>query len=555
MRTRHLNIIESATGVVIEALEQRRVLSVALDHGLLVVRGTAGDDQLQIYASHESDRLEVRDNGLRSLHDVAQITGIVIQGGDGNDLLSDWGDLALPMTISGGAGDDTLIGGPGHDLLRGGSGEDLMFGAPGSYGEDWDYHATPYDRVMGPDTIRGADARDDFQPEAGDDDFHGAAVDRASVTFHKGVLRVNGTIGNDVFNISVQSAPCWRWGYQGWGVVAGVNAVSAQPVNWPDVASIQIEGKGGNDVFKISQGGSMGLPAIVVDENGFAQNVVAPGNYELDGSGLLRATDRYGKAVLRDGVLTILGTDAGEEIMIGTFYEPGFVWVHMNGWAAAFRESEVQAIQIYAGGGNDLVEIYNLATAAALHIPMTIDGGAGDDELGGQSNRDELDLIIPGPYTDMGVTLIGGDGNDTLGAGVGPDVLEGGAGDDELWAAYARSTLLGGDGNDVLWGGYGAAVLLGEGGDDTLYLDPARNPYDGGAGLDRVYAFDYNTQQRTLIEQELPSDPANQTDDGQAALPDDQGESTAANYAINPPLSAVFATTPIDKREDEMVWD
>jgi Ca2+-binding RTX toxin-like protein len=554
MRTRRLNIIESATGVVIETLEQRRVLSVALDHGVLVVRGTAGDDQLQIYASREADRLTVKDNGLDTSFAVAQITGILIQGGDGNDLLSDWGDLALPMTISGGTGDDTLIGGVAHDQFRGGSGEDLMLGQWGADREGWDYHPTRYDRIVGPDTLRGSDANDDFQPEAGDDDFHGAAVDRASVTFHKGVLRVNGTAGDDIFNISIDCIGDSRYGLSSWNVAAGVNSVSGLRMNWSDVASIQIEGKGGNDQFKISRGGSAGLLPITVDENGFSQNVVAPGNYELDASGLLRATDRYGTAVLTNGLLTITGSDAAEEIMIGTWYEPDFVWVHMNDWSATFDKSQVQAIQIDARGGNDMVEFFDLTTVG-LHIPITVNGGAGDDDLGGQGDRDHIDLIIPGPYTDMAVTLIGGEGNDTLGAGAGPDRLEGGAGDDLLVAERSQATLLGGDGNDVLWGGYGSAVLLGEGGDDTLYLDPARNPYDGGAGLDRVYAFDYNTQQRTLIEQELPSDPANQTDDGQAAPPADQGESTAANYAINPPLSAVFATTPIDKREDEMVWD
>jgi Ca2+-binding RTX toxin-like protein len=542
MRTRRLKIIEAATGVVIEALEQRRVLSVALDHGILVVQGTAGDDQLQVYTSHYADRLTVKDNGVVRLFAVSEITGILIQGGDGNDLLSDWGDLAIAMTISGGAGDDTLIGGMAHDVLRGGSGEDLMLGQWGADREGWDYHPTQFDRILGPDTLRGSEANDDFQPEAGDDDFHGGAVDRASVTFHKGVLRVNGTTGDDEFNISI-------WGSGAGEIMAGVNQAGGN-IDGSDVLSIEIEGKGGSDEFKISRAGSSSsLPAITLDENGFSQNVTFPGNYELDGSGLLRTTDRYGTAVLSDGLLTITGTDGAEEITLGSWYEPGFVWVHMNGWSATFDKSQVEAIRVDARGGDDSFQFFDLETAA-LGIPTTVDGGAGDDLLGGQSDRDHIDLIIPGPY--MGVTLIGGDGDDTLCSGVAPDLLEGGAGDDLLVVTRSQATLLGGDGNDFLWSdGYSTAVLLGEGGDDTLYVDPTRNPYDGGDGLDRVYAFDYMTRQRTLIEQDLPSDPTNQSDGGQTAPP----ESTAEPFAVNPPLSAVFVTTPIDKRDDEMVWE
>ena len=555
MRTRRLNLIESATGVVIEFLERRRVLSVALDHGILMLRGTAGDDQLQISAYHDDDRIWVGDNGVSSSFDRLQVTGILIQGGDGSDILGAYTDLAIPLTISGGAGDDTIIGGPGHDMLRGGSGEDLIFGQAGSNGPTWDYHPTQYDRVIGPDTIVGSDARDDFQPEAGDDDFHGAAVDRASVTFHKGVLRVNGTTGDDIFNLSIYCFADSQYGFSSWNVAAGVNSLSGLHMNWSDVVSIQIQGKGGNDQFKISRGGSATLPPIVVDENGFAQYVVAPGNYQLDDSGLLRATDRYGAAVLAKGLLTITGSDAAEEIMIGNWFEPGFVWVYMNGWEATFDKSQVQAIQIDARGGDDTVE-FNDLTTLALHIPITISGGAGNDALYGQDDRDHIDLIIPGPYTDMGVTLIGGEGNDTLAAGVGPDLLDGGAGDDELWASYSQATLRGGDGNDVLWSeGYNTAVLLGENGNDTLYVDPSRNPYDGGAGFDRVYAFDYITRQRTLIEQDLPDDSADQTNVDQDGTQSDQTGSAPGAFAINPPASPVFATTPIDKREDEMVWN
>lgn len=84
-----------------------------------------------------------------------------------------------------------------------------------------------------------------------------------------------------------------------------------------------------------------------------------------------------------------------------------------------------------------------------------IDGGGGNDYI----------------YADAGDdTVSGGDGNDNLDGGVGNDTLDGGDGRDEIY---------GGDGNDILYGGAGDDIyLIGEAGDDILI---------GGAGNDRLY--------------------------------------------------------------------
>lgn len=63
-----------------------------------------------------------------------------------------------------------------------------------------------------------------------------------------------------------------------------------------------------------------------------------------------------------------------------------------------------------------------------------IDGGAGDDTLGGDAGNDTL---LGGDGKDL---LLGGDGNDSLNGGAGSDRLFGQAGDDTFVFAVGNDT-------------------------------------------------------------------------------------------------------------------
>ncbi len=54
----------------------------------------------------------------------------VIKGGTGNDNIASF--LTTPLTILGGAGNDTLTGGSGNDLIDGGTGADRLYGGNGA---------------------------------------------------------------------------------------------------------------------------------------------------------------------------------------------------------------------------------------------------------------------------------------------------------------------------------------------------------------------------------------------------------------------------------------
>jgi Ca2+-binding RTX toxin-like protein len=98
----------------------------------------------------------------------------------------------------------------------------------------------------------------------------------------------------------------------------------------------------------------------------------------------------------------------------------------------------VAGFEVNAGEGDDSVSV-----SSAIHLPVTMRGGPGNDTLVGGSGSDKL---------------IGGEGNDKVAGRGGDDVLYGGPGNDEL---------LGGPGNDVLRGG-GADVMNGGSGHNTL---------------------------------------------------------------------------------------
>jgi hypothetical protein len=183
----------------LEPLEPRRLMSISFDNGVLTIKGTAGDDVIQA-GSTSSGYLYVYDNegpyqfegGLTRLPALAQVKGVRIEGGDGNDMIAINRDFALSVTLVGGAGDDTLIGGAAADVIYGGAGEDTLY-AQALYSYDVFNHSRLHGRVIGDDTICGEGRGDVMDGQGPDDAFHGEPRDDMSLTFHNGVLRIRGT--------------------------------------------------------------------------------------------------------------------------------------------------------------------------------------------------------------------------------------------------------------------------------------------------------------------------------------------------------------------------
>ena len=75
---------------------------------------------------------------MTSSHYKAELAGMTVRGGSGNDVL--WGAAGGNM-LFGDDGDDRISGGSGADIIAGGSGDDVLNGGGGAdlftFGENW----------------------------------------------------------------------------------------------------------------------------------------------------------------------------------------------------------------------------------------------------------------------------------------------------------------------------------------------------------------------------------------------------------------------------------
>jgi len=193
-----------------ESLESRQLLSAAigaasLDHGILTIEGTRHDDVIslsQYSGKGGKPTLNVNCNGRSvGIFRTKEVLGIRMLGGNGNDSLTastasiiaaktarvltgnDASDLVIftaantsgatsyiasavnvPVTLLGGAGNDTLYGGPKNDRLEGGSGNDSLSGQSGD------------DVILGQnddDVLKGGAGDDTLDGGTGDDNLDG----------------------------------------------------------------------------------------------------------------------------------------------------------------------------------------------------------------------------------------------------------------------------------------------------------------------------------------------------------------------------------------------
>jgi Ca2+-binding RTX toxin-like protein len=160
-----------------------------------------------------------------------------------------------------------------------------------------------------------------------------------------------------------------------------------------------------------------------------------------------------------DGTLSVLDSNAADEFVTVSL-SGGNISVNSNGNTTVFSAGDVDEIEVVLGSGDDIVVITSNIT-----VPVTIEGGAGDDILVGGGGRSVLiggegnDILSGSLLASAADVLLGGDGDDILAGFGGNDVLVGGNGND---------SILGGGGRDVLIGSYNQDLLVGNDGEDIL---------------------------------------------------------------------------------------
>jgi hypothetical protein len=110
---------------------------------------------------------------LRLLCEAPPIAAFEVNGEGGDDYVEIGPRVLVPVTISGGPGDDSLMGGQGNDKLLGGDGGDRLRGEGGSdvilagAGSDIAYGG------WGADEIAGEGGQDNIVGDGGDDSLSG----------------------------------------------------------------------------------------------------------------------------------------------------------------------------------------------------------------------------------------------------------------------------------------------------------------------------------------------------------------------------------------------
>ena len=140
----------SSTNALFEPLEGRRLMAASP----WVINGTDGADTIRVRQSGST--LTVTRNGSTTSRSTSGLSGVVVNGRGGSDAIQADDTVRLPLTLHGGAGNDTLRGGAAADRLYGGTGADALDAGPGN------------DLLV---TIGGASDRDRLAGGSGRDDF------------------------------------------------------------------------------------------------------------------------------------------------------------------------------------------------------------------------------------------------------------------------------------------------------------------------------------------------------------------------------------------------
>ena len=422
-------------------------------------------------------------------------------------------------TITGDAGNNSLIGSLGNDVLNGEAGRDSLVGEDGS------------------DTLNGGAGNDSLSGGIGDDVLNGGA-DNDTLAGDEGADALDGDAGSDWTYYHTSDAGVTVDLEAGTGIgghaqgdtlvnIENILGSDHDDVLTGDATGNALYGALGNDVLHGGDGNDVLNGGAANDTlDGGAANDTLNGEEGADALDGGDGTD-WAYYYTSDAAVTVdleAGTGSGGhaqgdtlvniERVLGSIHDDSITGDANDNYLRGYFGDDV----IDAGAGNDTVLGENGAD--------TLNGEAGNDILIGAKGADILngddgfDILNGGEGAD---TLDGGasidwayyQGSDAgvsvdLGAGTGngghaqgdtlvniervfgsshDDALAGDAGNNYLHGSFGSDVLNGRGGNDVLHGGADDDTMSGGAGDDTLTGGEGADMLDGGAGRDWAYYY------------------------------------------------------------------
>jgi Ca2+-binding RTX toxin-like protein len=431
--------------------------------------GGSGIDTVEVNGGNASENFTVTANGTRVRFDrispapftidIGTSENLVLNANGGDDTFTAGNGLAslISITVDGGPGNDTLQGGDGADTLIGGDGNDFIDGGRGNdvaiLGAGDDVFQ--WDPGDGSDTVEGQDGSDRMV-------FNGSnASEKIDISPNGSRVRFTRDVGNVTMDLNgVETID--------FNARGGADTITVNDLTGTDVTQVNLN-------LESTPGSGTGDGAVdTVIMNGTSGD----DNVSILGSGTSVA---------------VIGLPAS---------------VAVSGSEGANDQLAVNTL-----GGNDTV---NAAALPAGVINLTVDAGAGDDQILGSDGDDRL---------------LGGDGNDFIDGRRGSDVAFLGAGNDVFqWDP--------GDGSDTIEGQAGNDQMLFNGANVGENIDISANgsrvrftrdvgnvtmdlngvetiDFNARGGADTITVNDLTGTDVTQVNLNLESTPGSGTGDGQ----------------------------------------
>ncbi|MDB5171380.1 MAG: peptidase and in kexin sedolisin [Phycisphaerales bacterium] len=363
--------------------------------GTLNVAVTGGNDTVSMSVTGSVFTATV--NSLTQTFSNSAITGISVPASAGDDTITLAGSVTQNATLFGGDGNDSITGGSGNDAIDGGNGHDTLNGGAGNDGLAGD---------AGNDQLNGGTGSDNLSGGTGIDSLV-YSYETSSINVTLDGLVNDGAAGeNDNVNQDVEIIYASNFG----------STIDASAVAYP----VTLLGGTGNDTL-IGGASDDSLVGGAGNDQLWGNN----GNDTLDGGD--------GNDALHGG--------GGNDLIIEN---PAGV-------------GQTNSDDIHGDTGTDTVSYQgyvNTAVFAGLN-DVADDGAAGE----GQNVHSDIEImyvsngncILDGRGAPGPVTLVGGNGNDTLYASNGGgSVLYGGGGTNTFNALNGHVDTLNGNGHTML---------------------------------------------------------------------------------------------------------
>ena len=479
-----------------------------IKHGALTVTGTNASDKIALRLQADQPttlEVDVGDDGSADFSfDLKHIATIAVNASAGDDSVridesNGVFTNAIPTTIDGEDGNDTIFGGTGNETLIGGDGNDTI---DGNGGNDFAFLGAGDDTFIwdpgdGSDTVEGQDGTDVMV-------FNGAdANERVALSGNGGrvlFLRNPGNITMDTDDVETVD----------FNALGGTDVVTVDDLTGTDVGNVNLD-----------------LASTL-------------GGATADGQ-----TDR----------ITVNGTAGADAI--GVNGDTSSVTVSGPSSVVAIQHQDpTDVLDVQGLGGNDGI---SAAPLAAQSIALVLDGGDGNDTLAGAKG---VETLLGGDGNDSidgnggNDAALMGAGDDTFvwDPGDGSDTIEGGDGADTMvfnGANAAEKVELSANGNRLKFTRDVAGITM-----DTNDVESV--DFNALGGIDLVTVHDLTGTDVTSVNVDLAGTLGGVTGDGAAdhvvvdgtngddAI-DVSGDATAVKVSGLAATTDIFHAEPADR--------